>query len=255
MAAAETPANDFHPIPGKPVILVVDDEALVRSFLQVALERYGFAVWPVASGHEAIELYRRQGRHVALVLLDVCMGGLDGPQTLTALQRINPNIRCCFMSGDTGKYAEKDLLHMGAGRVFNKPFQLADLADFLQHFAATAEFKESPPQYPPPYIPAPERRLTPRSPCGPISILISNGQASKTLEGTVTDYSAGGLGLTIFQPVEEGTVLEVCTIPNGCQSPSRVQVQVKHCRLRESHWVVGGQFVEECPDEVVRLFG
>src|SRR5262245_11971981 len=79
-------------------VLVVDDEALIRSMLNTGLAQYGFEVRLAASGREAIEIYSRDFSEIDLVLLDVRMPGLDGPQTLARLEAINPNVRCCFMS-------------------------------------------------------------------------------------------------------------------------------------------------------------
>jgi len=56
------------------------------------------------------------------VLLDVQMPDLDGPDTLAALQKINPGVRFCFISGNTGKYHTEQLWAMGAAHVLQKPF-------------------------------------------------------------------------------------------------------------------------------------
>lgn len=106
----------------RPEILVVEDEQGVLQMLDVALRHYGFAVHLAASGQEAVERYRRHHPTIALALLDVQMPGLDGPGTLAALKEINPDLRCCFMSGHTGKYTDEDLLRLGAAHVLPKPF-------------------------------------------------------------------------------------------------------------------------------------
>lgn len=123
----------------KPGILVVDDEPSVRNLLDVVLQRQGFQVWLAADGRSAVQLYQRFARQIAVALLDVRMPGLDGPQTLAALQEINPKIGCCFMSGHTGEYTERELLQLGAVRVFGKPFPLAELGPFLRHLATQAQ--------------------------------------------------------------------------------------------------------------------
>jgi CheY-like chemotaxis protein len=108
--------------PHKPEILVVEDEAGVRTMLDLALRHYGFAVRLASSSQEAVELYERHHRGIAVVLLDVQMDGLDGPATLAALKKIDPDVRCCFMSGHTGKYSTEELLRMGGSHVLPKPF-------------------------------------------------------------------------------------------------------------------------------------
>ncbi len=119
-------------------ILVVDDDAAVRDLLDFALRHQGFAVWLAATGQEALEQYRRYGATIDVALLDVLMPGLDGPQTLAALQALNPQVRCCFMTGDLGLYNEGELRTMGAAVVFYKPFRLAEVAQVLRGLAVEA---------------------------------------------------------------------------------------------------------------------
>lgn len=113
-------------------VLVVDDEHLVRIMVQLGLERNGFDVWLAPNGREAIDLYRAHKEDIDVVLLDVCMPGLDGPATLAALRKSNPEVRACFMSGNTGSYEPDELVQRGAAHVIAKPFLLDDLANILR---------------------------------------------------------------------------------------------------------------------------
>jgi CheY-like chemotaxis protein len=124
--------------PRKCGILVVDDEAGVRGVLNLGMRRQGFAVWVAADGQEALDLYRRHHETIDVVLMDVRMPGLDGPQTLAALQELNPQIRCCFMSGDLGNYTAERLQILGAAAVLRKPFHLAEVARVLCEQASKA---------------------------------------------------------------------------------------------------------------------
>jgi CheY-like chemotaxis protein len=116
----------------KPGVLVVDDDHLVRILVQLGLERKGFEVWLAPNGREAIEWYREHREDIAVVLLDVCMPGLDGPQTLDALRELNPEVLVCLMSGSTGAYGPEELRQRGAAQVIAKPFFLDDLAHVLR---------------------------------------------------------------------------------------------------------------------------
>lgn len=123
------------PLPGpsarRPGILVVDDDAAVRFLLDIGLRQYGFTVLQAADGREALQVYQQERAAIDLVLLDIRMPGLDGPQTLDALIRLNPQVRCCFMTGHAGSYSHAELLKLGAERVFAKPFQVAELAQAI----------------------------------------------------------------------------------------------------------------------------
>jgi DNA-binding response OmpR family regulator len=113
-------------------ILVVDDDQSLRTLLERGLAQGGFTVYLAKDGLEAVEFYGRQGSEVDLVLLDIRMPGLDGPQTLRALRKQHPAIRCCFISGHSGDYSQEELLGMGAEYYFEKPFSLQEVAAKLK---------------------------------------------------------------------------------------------------------------------------
>ena len=127
------------PLPvSRPGILVVDDEAVLRQLLQTVLQRKGFTVWLAEGGRAALEVYQERQASVSVVLMDVRMPDMDGPQTLAALQRINPAVACCFMTGYAGEYTPESLLALGAIRLFDKPFRVEDMAQTLWQTAQLA---------------------------------------------------------------------------------------------------------------------
>jgi CheY-like chemotaxis protein len=119
-------------------VLVVDDEACLRAFLNLSMRRLGYATWVAGSGQEAFDVYQRHRQEIDVVLMDVRMPGLDGPQTLLSLQALNPHVECCFMSGDLGDYTEQRLYELGAVAVFRKPFQLGVVVQALKALHVTA---------------------------------------------------------------------------------------------------------------------
>jgi two-component system OmpR family response regulator len=132
-------AKDSLAIPRNPGILIVDDMEFILRLLKFELEPRGFNVWLAVDGDDALDLYRRNGAEIDLVLLDVQMPGLDGPHTLAILQRFDPDVRACFMTGNSGTYTEEDLLERGAACVFNKPFRTDDVAQYLQNLVECAD--------------------------------------------------------------------------------------------------------------------
>lgn len=118
-------------------ILVVDDEMMVRGLLEIWLRKLGFAVWLAASGPEAVAIYQYHHETIDLVLLDVRIPIMDGPQTLVALQETNPRVCSCFMSGDIGHYTVDHLRELGAGAFLPKPFRLSEVAQVLRQKLAS----------------------------------------------------------------------------------------------------------------------
>lgn len=128
-----------------PGILVVDDEPAVAVMLDMMLQTRGWTVWRASSGEEALEIYRRVGPSIALVLMDVLMPNMDGPQTLRALRGLNPDVVCCLMSGITGGYSFDELFACGAACFLPKPFRLAELEDLLQEMLGASSSRSAEP--------------------------------------------------------------------------------------------------------------
>lgn len=137
--------------PTNPCILVVEEDTGVRRFLEVALASHGFATISAASGVDGLHLFRACSHEIDLVLMDVQMAEMDGAATLLRMRDLDPQVRCCFMTGDTSLSRSKELLQLGARHVFPKPFlSIQDLTsklhDVLQQDSPAAPLAPPPPQ-------------------------------------------------------------------------------------------------------------
>jgi CheY-like chemotaxis protein len=121
--------QEVNVIKHKPIILVVDDREDLRKLLNITLQQQGFDVWLAASGEEALEIYQNH-QGVDLVLLDVHMPGLSGPDTCRGLRQLDPDVRCCLMSGDA-RACDSDLLACEAEFIFEKPLEMAKVVRVL----------------------------------------------------------------------------------------------------------------------------
>ena len=113
-----------------PSILIVDDEAGVRGVAARLLERLGYAVHVASSGVAALELAERLD-HVELLLTDVRMPGMTGPELVELLVARVPSLRVLYMSG----YVDDHLVgacHRAGVRFLQKPFSGATLADAVR---------------------------------------------------------------------------------------------------------------------------
>lgn len=116
--------------------LVIEDDRLMLNAMEQGLRKRGFRVWKADDGNEGVELYRRFGTQIDVVLSDVQMPVQDGPKTLAALREINPAVRFCFMTGDARASTLRRLLQRGALRVFTKPLSsVAEVAEELWELA------------------------------------------------------------------------------------------------------------------------
>ena len=80
-------------------VLVVDDEAGIRKIAKRTLEAFGYRVLLAGDGAEAIALYGQHQADIAVVLTDMMMPVMDGPATIQALVRLNPQVRIIAASG------------------------------------------------------------------------------------------------------------------------------------------------------------
>jgi len=108
-------------------LLVVDDHRLMRRALELWCQDRGFAAWIVADGASALEIYRSHQREIDLIVLDVNMPGMSGPEILGSLRRINPDAVFCFMTAGSAVFSEHQLRSLGPLRVLRKPLQFDEL--------------------------------------------------------------------------------------------------------------------------------
>jgi CheY-like chemotaxis protein len=80
-------------------ILIVEDQAATARITRILLESWGYRVIEAHSGAEALTLFEQHRAAVRLVLTDVVMPGLPGPQLAAELVRRQPALRVVFMSG------------------------------------------------------------------------------------------------------------------------------------------------------------
>ena len=118
-------------------MLVVDDDRGVRNLLDIVLGEHGLTVWLTADGDQALKTYIDHSAEIDLVLLDVRMPGRDGPETLEELRKLNPLLRCCFMTADSGRYTENELMALGAEYIFFKPLSLVALGSILDRLISS----------------------------------------------------------------------------------------------------------------------
>jgi PAS domain S-box-containing protein len=81
------------------MILLVDDEPMIRQLTRTILAKAGFQVLVAENGADAIELVRAHPGQIALIILDAVMPRLSGRDTLRELAGIAPGVRVLFSSG------------------------------------------------------------------------------------------------------------------------------------------------------------
>lgn len=107
-------------------ILVCEDEASIRSFVVVNLERAGYTVVQATSGEEALDGYAADPT-IELALLDVMLPGIDGFETCRRLRQQSASMGIIMLTARTQEMEKVTGLKMGADDYVTKPFSTAEL--------------------------------------------------------------------------------------------------------------------------------
>ena len=109
----------------RPTILVVDDDSAVRTLVGAFLSAAGYAVVEAVDGQEALDIFHQHST-ITLVISDVIMPGMSGPELCDRLLQIRPTLKVLFISG----YVERS--DLGGVELLPKPFAPAELLQRLQ---------------------------------------------------------------------------------------------------------------------------
>jgi CheY-like chemotaxis protein len=130
VTGAEAPAAEVAApaASGRETILLVEDQADVRMLTMTILESLGYVVLEADCGVKALEISKRYQSPIDLLLTDVIMPGITGPELAKRLRVLRPSIQVLFVSG----YAEDGVMSDGDAasgfQLLPKPFTPAALA-------------------------------------------------------------------------------------------------------------------------------
>jgi two-component system, cell cycle sensor histidine kinase and response regulator CckA len=134
--ATDVPVEEVELVPaiarpgGARTVLVVEDEEPVRKLVRKILEEDGYQVLEAVDGGEALMTVDENQREIDLVLTDVVMPGVGGPELITRLRETRPGLKVLYMSGYTDRTVP---LEQDAGAAFiQKPFTPAQLGQKLR---------------------------------------------------------------------------------------------------------------------------
>jgi CheY-like chemotaxis protein len=102
--------------------MLVEDEPAVRVMTSRVLQEYGYNVVEAGGGHQALELLERERGRFDLLVTDVILHGMDGPELARRVAEFRPDLPVLFISG----YTDDEIVRRGllmAGQPFlQKPF-------------------------------------------------------------------------------------------------------------------------------------
>ncbi|MDG4476760.1 hybrid sensor histidine kinase/response regulator [Thiovibrio frasassiensis] len=115
-------------IRGAGLILVVDDDELVRSMAEDVLLAVGYSVLTASNGQEGVEIYRQHQAEIQAVLLDMAMPIMSGREAFIEMQKINPAVKVLLASGFRKDNRVEEILLLGVKDFLQKPYTITSLA-------------------------------------------------------------------------------------------------------------------------------
>jgi|SRR5215469_6656177 len=123
-----TKLSEGAPVSGEAeTILVVEDQAATARITRILLESWGYRVLEARGGREAVGLFDQHGGKIVLLLTDVMMPDMSGPQLADVLQERKPELRVVFMSG-----SGSDEIQRRGAPFLSKPFNPASLSRIIR---------------------------------------------------------------------------------------------------------------------------
>jgi two-component system cell cycle sensor histidine kinase/response regulator CckA len=112
---------------GRETVLVVDDDDGLRELTRTLLLESGYTVMQAASADEALGISRRHKGRIDLLLTDVIMAGMDGPELADRFTDLRSETRVLFMSGYTAEALSPSGVRAATVRLLAKPFSSDEL--------------------------------------------------------------------------------------------------------------------------------
>jgi two-component system cell cycle sensor histidine kinase/response regulator CckA len=126
-ARPSAPEGDTTQLRGTETILLAEDEDALRRAATRVLEKHGYRVLEAANGAEALELFGKHELEIALIVADVVMPTLGGPQLLRELRQAGKTVRVLFTSGYTARDVQETTALDPSLPFLAKPWTITDL--------------------------------------------------------------------------------------------------------------------------------
>jgi CheY-like chemotaxis protein len=103
-------------------VLVVEDEASLRRLICISLEKRNYRVLAAKDGEEALEIFRRRGTQIQLIVSDLVMPQMDGLELKAQILALRSDVKFLFMSGYAEHVVEKHDESLKGCAFLEKPF-------------------------------------------------------------------------------------------------------------------------------------
>jgi CheY-like chemotaxis protein len=113
-------------------VLVIEDEGTLRLTVSKMLRRIGYTVMDAANGMDGLDLFRASAPQIDVVLLDLTLPGISGPEVFREVRQLQPNVKVIITSAYSKDHA---LTTIGGPQLWSyirKPYTLTELTGLLR---------------------------------------------------------------------------------------------------------------------------
>jgi len=114
------------------LVLVIDDDEMIRETVAMMLEDFGYDVLLAENGMEGVEIYRQHQDEIQVVLLDMTMPKMNGLQCFQQLKLVNPAVKVILSSGYQEEQALQGSDDLGLSGYIQKPYRPEALDDAIK---------------------------------------------------------------------------------------------------------------------------
>jgi len=107
---------------GNETIMLAEDDESIRNLAEKILSSYGYKVLAAHDGEEAIDIFRRHQKEIAVAVLDVVMPKKGGKQAYDEMVKINPGLKVLFLSGYSANAIHESFVLLPGLSFLQKPF-------------------------------------------------------------------------------------------------------------------------------------
>jgi PAS domain S-box-containing protein len=112
---------------GTETIFVIEDEVMLAETLRFILEEKGYKTIWAKDGEEAVEMYRKRFQEIHLVISDMGLPKMEGPEVFGKLKEVNTNVQVIIASGYVEPQKKMELLKNGAKEFIQKPYNHSEI--------------------------------------------------------------------------------------------------------------------------------
>lgn len=117
---------------GKATVLLVEDEEHMLHLLEKILSKHGYKVLKASDGETAIRTYKRHKENIDVVMLDIGLPKIAGPDVLLKIKQEKPDVKVVIASGYLEPELRSDIDRAGVRYFLHKPYMLDEVVKIFQ---------------------------------------------------------------------------------------------------------------------------